>query len=84
MIREYTGYQRQDLDLVDGKFLTKDGVDIADLIKKGVADYFNDSSLSVGILAAYNANEIEWLAKADPANISQACSGDTPFDIRIN
>ena len=70
-IREYTGYQRQDLDLVDGKFLTKDGVDIAELIKKGVAGYFNDSSSSAGILTAYNLNEIEWLAKVGPENIPE-------------
>ena len=71
VIREYTGYQRQDLDLVDGKFLTKDGVDITELIKNGVADHFNDSSSSVGILVEYNMNEIEWLAKANPENIPE-------------
>lgn len=70
-IREYTGYERKDLELVDGKFLTKDGVDIAELIKKGLAEHFNDSSSGAGILIQHTLNELEWLAKANPDNISE-------------
>ena len=65
-IMQYTDYTRQDLELADGKFLTKDGIDIMELIKKGITEQFSDS---VGIIVGYTRQELEWLAKIGPDNI---------------
>jgi hypothetical protein len=66
IIRTYTDYTRQDLNLVDGKFLTPDGMDIFELIKAGIV---KEVTSGAGILIEHNRQELAWLAKVGPENI---------------
>jgi len=66
-IRNYTDYTRQDLDLVNGKFLTKDGIDIMELIREGMAKEHGEDN--VHLFAGSTQRELDWLAKTGPDNI---------------
>ena len=66
-IRNYTDYTRQELDLVNGKFLTKDGIDIMDLMREGIVK--EHGAGYVELFAKPYQRELDWLAKTGPDNI---------------
>jgi hypothetical protein len=71
-IRRYTDYTRHDLDLVDGRFLTRDGVDIMDHIRQGILEEFRGADPRyIGLLISYNLSELQWLAGVGPENIPE-------------
>jgi hypothetical protein len=70
-IRRYTDYTRQDLELVKGRFLTKDGVDIMEHIRRGIAEEFRETGGGAGILMEFTRQELEWLAAIGPENIPE-------------
>jgi hypothetical protein len=61
MLQQYTGYSlRHDLEIVDGKFLTKNGEDILELV----------SNLGDRHIAAYLIGELAWMINAGgPGNM---------------
>ena len=67
-ISRYTDYTRQDLKLVEGKFLTPDGVDIFEFVREGIA---NSLTSGAGELIEHNRQELEWLARVGPENIPE-------------
>ena len=69
-ISHYTQYTRQDLDIVDGKFLTKDGVDILEHIYEGICREFNEGQ-AIGLLVKDAKQNLEWLARVGPENIPE-------------
>ena len=70
IIRTYTDYRRQDLDIIDGKFLTKDGVDIMEYISAAVIEEFGSIPESMYMIGAMRRG-LDWLIETGPENIQE-------------